>query len=484
MNRKRLEDIKTITILILVFASLIQVGILWEIQNHWFPISFLSPVFNGASKPKPEDVARIDYFNPERIIIAEGIESNFWAVDNESGDYIRLWNEAKAYLKNISERRGLIGQPQIIAADRNALAEKWSALMEKTGIIFEFDYTLESDLLMWFLGRETEDVTEPVGMKRMMIALRDDINSPVNTIYIQTDDTITRYNINIDEKQLPKEYFFNLIDKIDSSGIYKRYKSVAWMNYNKYFNKDMIISFGGKKSSIRNFKRVSSFVPKLITAKKTEDIAAILLGGEKASYDYAEAFGNLLEFKNLNNLYRLRMDGFLEYKYLPLVNESNKGTASEAFQRAIEFIERVKPLVSGTTLNLSGINKNVNGESYEFLFDYSVNGLKVYYNYEPGSNNRKKNNNALVIRANGNRVTYCSWLLRQFDSTEEESFLTYQEDILDRLINKYNQISDSMLIKSIDISYMLKNGSPEMELIWLINSTEGEKYILEMEGVK
>ena len=79
MSRVRRERFKSYILALLIVSSIIQVGILWEYQNHGFPISFLMPIFAGSGSNASDisEVSRQEYFVPFRIIVSNGNESHW-----------------------------------------------------------------------------------------------------------------------------------------------------------------------------------------------------------------------------------------------------------------------------------------------------------------------------------------------------------------------------------------------------------------------
>ena len=162
MSRLIRERIKTVCILILIVAGLLQVGILLGYQNQGTPISFLLGLFKEKA-PISGTTAREKLFVPDALVLSDEGKSH-WILDKNSVFYNDLWDEAKQGLYKIAS-----GTAGLKASD-----EKWGDVVAKRGFIIDFGYMMMPELLEWFLGisekaqelaRDTmRDVREAMGL--------------------------------------------------------------------------------------------------------------------------------------------------------------------------------------------------------------------------------------------------------------------------------------------------------------------------------
>ena len=140
------ERLKTVLIIVLVLTGLLQVGILWSYQSQGTPFSFLLALFSSDIQVSDETI-REKLFVPEKLVISNG-ENDYWIIAENHDYYDKLLDEVFSGLSGIAE-----GNVEL------SVSRKMGGHSHETRIIVDFGFTLEPDLLGWFLDREPAGYT-------------------------------------------------------------------------------------------------------------------------------------------------------------------------------------------------------------------------------------------------------------------------------------------------------------------------------------
>ncbi len=476
MSLRFKERFKTYLISILIITSLIQVGILWEYQNHGLPTSFLNLFFFMSHNSNPIDAAqkaRSDYFQPNSVVASEGLNTGSYRIlAKNTDDYIKIWDSTKQLMRSILTARNIEGDYSVISNKDN----RWLDIIQNIAVIVEFKKPIRRDFMSWLLNVSPEG-SVPGGFSKILIAPYDDVNYNIMTVYLLDDkDSIYKYNIRVSGGEMSKDEWKAIIDGAESKGL-KVLTSVSYLMgkaSSAPYRKDMLISGEGRRDSILAIRSINSLPPATLKEDQTL-VSEAILGNEKSSYDTYDT-GNGYEFRNLNNFYKLTFDGILEYRYLPAVEESKKLNVGKSFENAVRFIEGIKNQIPGIELALSDAIEDTASQSWEFRFDYMVNGLPTAVQTDNSASGRKLIN-AVVIKADENRVTYCYWLLRSFEQAKEGKYSTSYADLFESISKKAAETDSAYFVNDINYGYML---APSVERVrldpsWIIGITDNNK---------
>ncbi len=459
MKKLNKEILKSLILLILILASTIQIGILWSLQSPRFPISILTRFFDTINEntyqAKPKESMEL-YFNPTRIIVSEGKEQTKWAILKGNLTYGELWNEVKNnYIKTILDRK-----PDKILQTN----DEWVNLIDKKGISFEFNTLFTTKVVEWFYGIETN--SEIKGIQKIAIFPWEDINSSIITVYLDDGSKIYKYLIKIDQKK-SKEYYSKIIERLNRNNTLIRYSVVKDKFPSSFPIKQDILITGGLKSE--SIKDIYCFIPEKIRIDKIEnlkekDIDSLsyeILKNEQLSYIPAQDLDKTIVFKDVENIYRIYNNGVLEYKYLPKVQEIDKGKLKDSFIKVLDFIKKRNDLISGVDIDLAQINSQKK-DRYVFTFDYSINGYPIKMSLFNKSNNNISN--AIVIEANSNRVLSCTWVIRNVELDKE--YKKYDIEFTN-FLNYFNQTYKAenlnFYIENIRIGYVVSSNGLSYE---------------------
>jgi hypothetical protein len=221
-------------------------------------------------------------------------------------------------------------------------------------------------------------------------------------------------------------------------------------------------------SKFRQYHSITYAVP--ISLSNQDDMARALLGNEKDSFDSYTDYRETVVFKNLNNIYRVYADGFLEYEYIPGAGGSEKGELTKAFINSLAFLSRVdRLLTTKADIYLSGIEEMQ--DRYRFTFDYKIGDYPIQTDYAAKGKISEPIANAIAIEANGQRIIRGYSVLKDIDFSKEEAY--YNVNMGD-LINSFNLDLSEQYINDMTISYVI-NAKEEKNLkpVWLIEVKDG-----------
>lgn len=472
MYRINREKLKTYILVVLVVTSIIQVGILWDYQSHGFPTNFLTVFFNtinAVSADSPEK-AREEFFSPYRIIASNGSQSH-WLIDRDDEFFSQLWYEAESYLSRSLDTKPVLTLPY----------EDWGDLVTRKVFVFEFKNNINMDLIKWFLDKSKIESALVTGVHKIIIAPWDDVDENIITIYILDSKGIYKYAMRFNSSEADGEFYDKLLSDLESSRKYKQRQYWVIKEFDPSMKKlgsldPDILCAVPDSPRYRGYNKLSWSVPSGISDLKY--MAEAVLGNEMVSFDRSIDIYDTVVFKTTDNIYRIYKDGLLEYKYIPGVQDGDRGNAGSAFLNAFRFINRIKKnLVSGADIYLSGVEKR-GGSVYRFTFDYMVDDVPVVMNYGPRGKDSMPVTNAIVITANGRRVLKCRWMLKHFKLENETGDYDVYLDTLSSSVNLSRLAADD-----ITVSYVVESDKGRnMDPSWVVEKHGGEILVVPLQS--
>jgi hypothetical protein len=463
MYHMKRERVKTYIILVLILTSIIQVGILWSYQNHGLPINFLIGIFSktGSVFLREEMISDEELFVPYRVSLSDGNESH-WIISKNDDKFTTLWDDAKAYLKDTLK----LGKPQQILS-----AEEWGEIVTKRGLIYEFKFNLSSNLLRWFMDMAGSSQSDTQGIHKMMLLPRKDITENYITLYILDSAGISKYVLPVVEGRLDFHKYKDLFTKYEQSkGKDDTELAITkdmGLSGNYPINPDILGVVRGSK--FRRYNSINFTIPNKLSDQ--EEMAKDLLGSEKDSYDSYTDYHGTVVFKNLNNIYRMYADGFLEYEYIPGTGTSEKGDMTKAFANSLTFLSRVdRLLTTQADIYLSGIVETQN--SYRFSFDYKIQDYPIQMNYTGKGKYNEAVTNAIVIEANSQRIIRGYGILKNIEFSREAAY--YNVNMGD-LMNSFELDLSEQYINDMTVAYVIKTKEEKnLKPVWLIEIKDAE----------
>lgn len=459
MSRELKERLKTVLIFILIITGLLQVGILWNYQNQGTPFSFLSALFSKDIQVSNEAI-RENLFVPDKLVVSNG-DNDYWIISNDHDHYMKFFNEVIAGLSRIATGN----------AELNVSDEKWEEIVTKRGILVDFGFYLEPDLLGWFLGMGSP-VQDMPRFSKLMVR-KDIVREDTGTFYICGDDGTVYSTDQVRYEQAAN--LTNVISKLEegSKNKYRKYKTLSGSKLNKSGDEPDVL-YVVSSPRYWPYRVLSADLP--AAANDENMLANIILGDEEGRYNKYTYNGDMIQYTYGNNIYRYYSDGYLTYRYLGSADTS--GTkASEALMNAYKFMAGINELVGPETdIILSSVEKKAGG-IYEFGFDYRVYGLKVRTEYETKDGNGGKLGYAIRILADSRRVLECDWLIRSFRIGRTHNY----NDRLMELLSNENILWRNINISRIDTGYYIRSSKDKiLEPALVITTGEGFTVYLDM----
>jgi hypothetical protein len=236
-------------------------------------------------------------------------------------------------------------------------------------------------------------------------------------------------------------------------------------------------------------------------------VAGVLLGSERYSYETSLNSDGTLVIANLNNIYSINADGYLEYENAANAAAAARGSERDAFASAMRFVyeEGRRGLLSNLALYVSSVTETK--DNYVFRLGYRIDEgrmLPVYVSYlmQIGIV-RTEVDDAIEITASGSGVTSARWLIRRADRAGSSAEVEYHlnsfdiNNIIDRnysdlFVNPesvhegIDEIKTRMtVIEQIDLAYMLTTAARDGELKpqWvLVANLTRSRYLFDLEG--
>ncbi len=403
------EHLKTILLFLLVITSLVQIGIHWYQQVQGFPFHFVGKILNINDDDFPSmevDSVRDRYFVPESILISVGPTSPLWKLEQKDPYYISIWNDIRNnYIPIMLKEKPTKTIPK----------EQWPDIISGRCIRIDFADDFPRDIIFWLEDKKPKDLKSFNSIKSIAIVPQTDVNETVNTLFVYDENQVYQYQIDIKEDFLRKAFYSKLADELSVKNKPLLYSLTA---NTTIFNSQEEILVALDRGTSKTYSALTVEIPSSIQLNRSnmesERIQDSILLNQKKSLmgKYNEPKGEIL-FTDTQNLYTLNADGVLEYRYLPMVDKE-AGAASGAFSQALSFIELRRKLLGDAELALTMIEKQ--DYYYEMHFDYRIDGAAVYYS---GPDAESRISAPLIIKANGDRVLECRWVIRSFHKAEE-----------------------------------------------------------------
>jgi len=474
ISKVRKDRLKSIILAILILSSVIQVGILWAYQTTGIPFSFFLSIF-GESNPgnmaNIEEKAREELFKPYRLVISNGDEAH-WLVKENEEIYWKITEEVQKYIKRI------ISSKQVESGTIST--EEWKNLLLKKGIFIEFRTGIKTSLARWFLNVKGDSSESPDSIYKIIMLPDEDINLN-NIIYILGEKKIYKFVLPFQKNDMSREEYNKIIKRFEADSSRIKYSMGLEIDPEGNSPFDLAYDLLCVIEDVRNDIRYDmspylefSFGPDILNI---EEIAKILLGNEKESYDRYVDRNNTMVFKNISNTYRIYRNGFLEYRYTQDIGRQGRGDIAKAFEKAFILISRINDylLDSQASLSLIDINED-NPDYYEFVFDYIIDGYPIYIDY---SDENRSYKHAVTIKANGDRIIEADWLLMNFyKGMNYAQYSISFEDIIQSVFLKYSIGSYSEFsAKNMMVGYFIDNSyKKELPPVWIIEKQDAGYY--------
>lgn len=477
MNNDMMERIKFIVLIVLVITSMMQLGILWFFQNHEIPTNILQAFFQKPTTQKETQIK--NYFLPYRIVASEGFDEAHFVLSPGRKDYQVLWDEVTSYIRDIL----IEGKPVSVV---QYSTDEWAKLTGKESFIFEFNAPISTKIVRGFLNLTAVSNNEPLYFQRIIILPNDDVNNDI-AVYIYDTAKIFKYKLKVHSSGLGRADYEALLEKLKGEPGSQKFgilKEIFPVSKKAPFQvrPDVPVALGDMRQM--KFEHIIAKYPEFIVKEGTntnEDIslgARLILGSDKESYDLGMDSKRTIIFKNISNIYRIYSDGWLEYQYLLAGEETGKGDELAAFRKALEFISYKKNCIGDPDIVFLGSSSEKDKNYYTFSFGYSYKGKLIQISRE---NNRFSQNEAIIIKSNGNKTIEAKWLMRRIEISskqETEYAIAFDETISNIFVNNPQLEKKTFSIEDAYYGYNMDDFKDNQELnpSWIVVSKEGKVF--------
>ena len=470
MSRNYKERIKSIVLFILLIASVMQAGMLWNNIDHSFPFYYIAAHFSNAQKQLATDSALQEIpdgvqiaLNPYKISVCDGEETHY-IVPRKSETFTRLLETNIQFYEEILSDNGI----------KELALEEWGNLVSRKSFLVEFKVPLQQDVIKWAIDLYNNTSTAPNEIQKLLITLNEGIDGQVVRLFVLTPNKIIQYHSKTVRFDFMQQLFTECVNDIESDSLnIAQYKTIGEFGGSGFpgFNSDVLCVIEGQKSKM--FRKLKYAVPSDIRDKA--ELENTILGDDIHSYNRALDFSNTLVFKNITSIYRLYKDGLLEYNYTPVVQINEKGAMTKSLANTLHYVQNIETnLLGSADLYLSGISEDPSGLTYRFTFDYILDDCPVLFQYTQRQGEAANEyRNAITIQANESRIISCRWLFVDlYFGTDIQKMQMYFETI------DIGESLTKLSIKDINVAYYINmnqyNNNSSIWPVWMLESADGE----------
>ena len=452
MGRYRKRELaKSVVLLTLLVASVLQVGVLWNdtgaafpfFSNYHVPTSAI-PVAESEEAPAEGALALAPY----RISVCDG-EGSHYIVSRRGDVYAAFADAELEFLEDVLRGRSL----------RNDMPlEAWGEIATRRGIMFEFAVPIRLDVLKWAVNFYNVATGAPGEIRKIMVTADESAevarltgeSDRYGAIYVQTADRVMLYSSRSEGQSDIQRL---LADGLDSaigeeaqaadeagqtqagaagaagggasgvalgvvSGGATRTTSAS-LRYTTVFEhaKDWLWLYEPDVLGVMSepdegmFRKLRRAAP--ADVRDRQELEQIILGNDIYSYTRSTDNNNIVSFRNITSVYRLYPGGFMDYRYTPATQPNEKGALVSALQTASAFVQNIEAqLLGSANLYLSGVYDNESDLTYMFTFDYIFDDYPVFFKYTLRQGDDTVTlRHAVTIAATENRAVSCQWML-------------------------------------------------------------------------
>jgi len=401
----RRERFKSLILVVLFIISILQVGIIWNNEDHSSPFYFVTKYLNiPQARPERGTVDEADLgagakqilLNPFRITLCTGDEH--YTVPRSSEEFNKIKETVFLLIEEVMGGRAL---------RKDIEQETWNSLVSRKSILFEFDVPIPLDAVKWAIDYYNTSSDAPENVWKILVIPRE--SSGVGFYVLTSRGAIQFAPKSVSMSSLEKLYSETLTATDANNLNTIEYSTIHEFGANSYpgFRGDVMGAIFGRKSTL--FRNLKSSVLFFV---RSAELANTVLGDDINSYSRSNESGaDMMIYKNFSNLYRFYSNGIMEYSYIPSVVVQDKGDVYSALTHALVFVQRIKNgLLDEPELYLSGISQDE--ASWQFTFDYIFGDFPVFFYHELKMMDEVViQENAVVIRANDKRIISCKWAL-------------------------------------------------------------------------
>ena len=481
MFQTRKERIKSVLLFVLLLASIVQVGILWNVINHSNPRSYLSGILPGTFRESAQTTIQSGLpagagivVSPYTITVSDGEESHYL-----------LPRRSAAFDQMLSYCMFLYEDILTSAPVQELPLEDWGKLVSRKGILMNYKVPIRRDMLQWTIDLVHSTAAAPDEIERLLVTVNEGVGGQSVRLYVRTPSKIVQFS----SGRVAYQDLFNLIhdgiaeiasDSLNST----KYKTISEFGSSGFpgFDSDVLCVVEGQKTKM--FRKLKYAVPMDIRDKV--ELENAILGDDVHSYNRSLDYSDTLVFKNITSIYRLQHDGLMEYNYIPVVQDNEKGSLAGAMRNALAFVNRIESgLLGSADLYISGIYEDEDEAAYRFTFDYIMDDHPILFQYTHKQGEQTTiYRNAITVVANEARILSCRWLMVEpYFGNDIVRAQTYFETI------DSEESLTTLSVNEISIAYAVDINQHEGDAyaiwpVWALSSPDGSIRIVPMREVE
>jgi len=455
------ENLKSITLTLLIGISLILTGSLWFDNYYGLSLAMSDMISFFYSKIDLEDTKYIkEYVVPYKTTIANG-DNGKWVYYVSSEPNIKSFEFIKNLLINLTD----------FSVD-SAYKSEWEELINRKSIICEFADEIDAKVLNLVLNNKLEyPNTTPIYISGLAITK----TTTGGRIYLKSEDIIYRITINSDINDLDQ-----IIAKYSDFSTYAKYVMLDELGVENFNERKIETEFNtmlpiSAKSNNRHL--VSKLVKNSLLDNDSEKIEERVTKIFDSS-EYIKFITNENGYIYINDdesVIKVLEDDIIEY-----TSESTEETFEEitwvsSFNTALRFIDTASELN-----NLYLVSAIASVDTYEFVFGTYVEEIPIVDSNKVIFDNDKAK---IYIKVHNNSVINYKERLQVYYGDSKSIYLSkFVHNILDTILENVPKKS-TLKISNVELVYDIS--TENLLPVWKVEyEYKGEKNIIVVEAAK
>lgn len=482
------EKLKTGVLAGLIFASLLQVGIHWNLQIQGHPFRFVSILFqagadNTVIDEKLLSARKIGYITPNRIVVSDE-QSARWVLGTAGEPWRTAWDDLKVHYLPLL----VVEKP-----DKQLQRSSWDQLLaSRRTVLFEFEHSIPTELLPWLTGTTSEKkgisfASTLTDIEKIAVVPSENVNSNINTLYVLSSQGVYRFMVTLPADALPKNWYL-MDQKVLATQENHLYSLMGETLFVPSARQDLLVSTDENDMVI--LPSYEAALPEAIASTFTMDNLqalqeSLLLNRKDSLLPKLDEVTGDVTFSDTENTFRLDTAGNLSYRYLP--GAGTEGTDMEsAFRQALSFLEERRWLLGDTGLILDKVSTFEAGTAvpsgkvpaFTFSFAYRVDGCTVLAKDAASG----KTVSPVIISAIADRVIECEWCIRKFTPIVNNRWNVFFVDFYTEAIKTFPVLQEKgQELSIIRSGYLIseKEAAAQLDPLWILQ-VNGAIYSLPM----
>ena len=345
-------------------------GILWTGKNPGVPFLFpTQKLWSSVDLPDINDV-KGEYLKPKKITVSDGTGILYWSLNTSDNLSRAIWSDFnKSYFRQILEQKPIEGA--------KSYEQDWHTLIKMKSIILEFENPVSTEIISWTTDYKSLFTMPLKQIYKIAIFPAESINNNENTLYVYDGETVYKYVVKTEQGNMKKDDYISVINDIHKNEASIPLNRLAY-SYPSVKNHELIVSL-----DVKSERKIWDLLVKtpdeiILNRDNLDNIETYLLGDiyRGSMVTTFKDDSTSIICSDTEQVLRYYKNGFLDYQYRNRTL-GEKGRISDAFEKALAFIEHRRSLVEGVEIILNSMVLEDKDENYVFTFDYVIDGMEV-----------------------------------------------------------------------------------------------------------